>query len=104
MNLLPFTVYERLGLVDLKPIKMVLQLVNYSTRLPKGMVEDVLIKLRCVFWVDVLLLEIDMVVSPKIIILSRPYVATSNAPINYKDLKIKLTFENMVMELNVFNL
>ena len=45
-----------------------------------------------------------MVVSPKIIILSRPYVATSNAPINYKDLKIKLTFENMVMELNVFNL
>jgi len=45
-----------------------------------------------------------MVVSPKIIILSRTYLATSNALINYKDLKIKLTFENMVMELNVFNL
>ena len=35
--------YERLNLVELKPIKMVIQLSDRSTRLPRGMIEDVLI-------------------------------------------------------------
>jgi len=35
VNLLPFIDYERLGLGELKPTKMVIQLVNKSTRLPK---------------------------------------------------------------------
>ena len=43
--LLPFMVYERLGLEKLKPTKMVLQLDDHSTRLPRGMVEDMLIKI-----------------------------------------------------------
>ena len=42
VNLLPFTEYERLGLGELKPTKMVIQLANRSTRLPRGVVEDVL--------------------------------------------------------------
>ena len=45
VNLLPFTEYERLELGELKPTKMVIQLANRSTRLPRVMVEDVLIRL-----------------------------------------------------------
>jgi len=42
VNLLPLQVFERPG--ELKPTKMVLQLVNFSTRVPSGMVEDVSVK------------------------------------------------------------
>ena len=38
VNLLPFTEeYKRLGLGELKPTKMVIQLANRLTRLPRGM-------------------------------------------------------------------
>jgi len=58
VKLLPFTVYERLGLGELKPIKMILQLADHSTRLPRGMVEDVLITVgEFIFPVDFVVLE-----------------------------------------------
>jgi len=44
VNLIPFTEYERLGLGELKPTKMVIQLADRSTRLPRGIVEDMLIR------------------------------------------------------------
>ena len=43
VNLVPFTKYERLELGELKPTKMVIQLANRSTKVPRWMVEDVLI-------------------------------------------------------------
>uniref|UniRef100_A0A2N9H911 Integrase catalytic domain-containing protein n=1 Tax=Fagus sylvatica TaxID=28930 RepID=A0A2N9H911_FAGSY len=46
INLLPFTVYQQMGLGDLKPTSMTLQLADRSVRTPKGMVEDVLIKIE----------------------------------------------------------
>ena len=35
VNLLIFTVYDRLGLGELRPIKIILQLANRSTRFPE---------------------------------------------------------------------
>ena len=43
VNLLLFTVYERLRLGELRPTKTVLQLINRSTTLSMGAVEDVVI-------------------------------------------------------------
>ena len=58
--------YERLGLGELKPIKIVLQLVDHSTRLPRGMVENVLIKVgEFILPVGFIMLEIEVVMSPK---------------------------------------
>ena len=37
VNLIPFTEYERLGLGELKLTKMVIQLADRSTRLPRGL-------------------------------------------------------------------
>jgi len=87
---------------------MVLQLADHSTRLPRRMVRGVLIKVgEFIFWVDFIGLEIKDVMSPENeipVILSQLFLATSNALINCRDRKTKLTFENMTMELNVFNL
>jgi hypothetical protein len=43
VNLLPYTVYEQLGLGELKPTKVVLQLADRSVVIPRGVVEDVLV-------------------------------------------------------------
>jgi len=92
----------------LKPTKTVLQLVDHSTRISRGMVEDVLSKGgEFVFLVDFVVLETEVVVCPKNkipIILGQPFLFTSNALINCRDGKRKLNFGNITMELNVFNL
>ena len=38
------------------------------------------------------------------VILGRPFLATSNALINYHSGLMKLTFENMTINVNIFNL
>jgi len=108
VNLLPFRVYERLGKGKLKSIKMVLQLTDRSTRLPGGLIEDVLVKVGdFIYPINFLVLKTEVTMSPenKIpVILGQPFVATCNALINCKVGKMKLTFGNMTMETNVFNL
>jgi len=44
VNWIPYTECKRLGLGKLKPTKMVAQLANKLTRLPRGVVEDVFIR------------------------------------------------------------
>ena len=62
MNLLPFTVYERLRLGELRPTKIVLQLVSRSTTLLKGVVEHVLIEVgQFIFPIDFVVLNTKVV-------------------------------------------
>ena len=107
VNLLPFSVYQALGLGELKKTNMTLQLADRSIKMPKGIVEDVLIKVGdFVFSVDFVVLETQPVSNPKNqipIILGRPFLATSNALINCRNGSMKLTFGNMTIDLNIFN-
>ena len=43
VNLLPYSVYEQLGLGELKLNSLILQLANRSVIVPKGVVKDVLV-------------------------------------------------------------
>ena len=43
VNLLPYSVYKQLGLGELKPTSITLSLADRSIKIPKGIVEDVLI-------------------------------------------------------------
>ena len=59
-------VYKRLRLGELKPTKIVLQLPSRFTRLPMGMVEDVLIKEgEFIFSVGFVVLETEAVMTPE---------------------------------------
>ena len=75
--------------------------------MPNRIVEDVLIKVGdFVFPVDFVVLETQPVSNPKNqipIILGRPFLATSNALINCRNGSMKLTFGNMTIDLNIFN-
>ncbi|KAF5468959.1 hypothetical protein F2P56_013066, partial [Juglans regia] len=44
VNLLPYNVYEQLGLGELKPTPIILQLADRSIKMPRGVVEDVLVQ------------------------------------------------------------
>ena len=44
VNLLPYSVYKQLGLGELKPTNITLSLADRSVKNPKGIVEDVLVK------------------------------------------------------------
>ena len=46
INLLPYSTYLQLGLGDLKPTNMRIQLADRSIRIARGIVEDVLIKIE----------------------------------------------------------
>ena len=43
VNLLPYSVYKQLGLGELKPTLITLSLVDRSVKIPRGMIEDVLV-------------------------------------------------------------
>jgi hypothetical protein len=86
VNLLPYSVYFQLGLGELKPTSMTLQLADRSVKIPRGIVEDVLIKVdKFYFPVDFIVLDtepVQIVRSEIPIILGQPFLATTNALIN----------------------
>ena len=108
VNLLPYSVYRQLGLGELKPTNITLSLADRSVQIPKGIVEDVLVKVDKFYYpVDFVVLDTKPVAggtNQVPIILGRPFLATSNAIINCRNGVMQLTFGNMTLELNIFHL
>uniref|UniRef100_A0A2N9H215 Aspartic peptidase DDI1-type domain-containing protein n=1 Tax=Fagus sylvatica TaxID=28930 RepID=A0A2N9H215_FAGSY len=108
VNLLPFFVYLQLGLGELKPTSVTLQLANRSVSKSRGVVEDVLVKVENFYYpVDFIILDIEPTLHPSAnipIILGRPFLATANALINCRNGRMKITFGSMTVKLNIFNM
>ncbi|KAL6326255.1 hypothetical protein AAG906_004752 [Vitis piasezkii] len=89
VNLLPYSVYKQLGLGELKPTSITLSLADRSVKIPRGMIEDVLIQVDKFYYpVDFVVLDTDSVAKGTNcipIILGRPFLATSNAIINCRN-------------------
>ena len=108
VNLLSYSVYKQLGLGELKPTNITLSLADRSVKIPKGIVEDVLLKIDKFYYpVDFVVLDTEPISNEPNhvpIILGRPFLATTNAIINCRNGVMQLTFGNMTLELNIFNL
>ena len=108
VNLMPYSVYKQLGLGELKPTNITLSLADRSVKIPKGIVEDVLVKIDKFYYpVDFVVLDTKPIASEPNhlpIILGRPFLATANAIINCRNGVMQLTFGNMTLELNIFHL
>ncbi|XP_034707090.1 uncharacterized protein LOC117930558 [Vitis riparia] len=108
VSLLPYSVYKELGLGELKPTSITLSLADRLVKIPRGVIEDVLVQVEKFYYpVDFVVLDTDPIVKginyvP--IILGRPFLATSNATINCRNGVMQLTFGNMTLELNIFHL
>ena len=108
VNLMPHSVYMQLGLGELKPTNITLSLADRSVKIPKGIVEDVLVKIDKFYYpVDFVVLDTEPMASEPNhvpIILGRPFLATANAIINFRNGVMQLTFGDMTLELNIFHL
>jgi hypothetical protein len=104
----PYSVYLQLGLGELKPTTMTLQLADRSMKVPQGIVEDVLIKVdKLYLLVDFIVLDTEpvQVIGSEIpVILGRPFLAMANALINCRSGVMKISFGNMTVELNIFHI
>ncbi|GJV55741.1 DNA-directed DNA polymerase [Tanacetum coccineum] len=86
--------YEKLGLGEPKPTRMSLELADGSIQYPRGIIENVLIKVdKSVLPIDFFILDMpeDSRVS---IILGRPFLATGQAMIDVFNKKITLRVGN----------
>ena len=107
VKLIPFSVYQKLGLGELKPTSRTLQLVDCSVRESKGIVEDMLVKIEQFYNpVDFIVLDYQLVLHSRVhtpIILGRPFLGTANNLINCRNGRMQLTFGSMTLELNIFH-
>ena len=108
VNLLPFSVYEQLGLGELISTTTTLWLVNRSVKVPRWVVKDVLFQVDKFYYpIDFMVLDTHLVSNSNTqipVILIRSFLATSNTLINCINGVLKLSFRNMTLELNVFNI
>ncbi|GKA79424.1 putative reverse transcriptase domain-containing protein [Tanacetum coccineum] len=82
ISLMPYSMFLRLNIGELKPMHMCIELADKSTQIPRGIAENVIVKIdRFIFPVDFVVL--DMKEDHKIpIILGRPFLATAHAMID----------------------
>ncbi|GKA73536.1 putative reverse transcriptase, RNA-dependent DNA polymerase [Tanacetum coccineum] len=94
ISIMPYSLFKRLGLGRLKPIKMTIEMADRSMQSPKGIKENVLVKIsNFAFPVDFVILEI-MEDENVLIILGRPMLATTHAKIDVYGKKISLGVRN----------
>ena len=107
VNLLPYAVYVDLGLGELEPTNITLQLVGRSVKIPRGIVKDVLVQVeKFYFLVDFVMLDTQPIVNQGtqfLVILGRPFLATANAIIHCRGGLMTLSFGNMTVNLNILN-
>ncbi|RVW90223.1 Retrovirus-related Pol polyprotein from transposon 297 [Vitis vinifera] len=105
VNLLPYSVYKQLGLGELKPTSITLSLADRSVKIPRGIIEDVLVQVDNFYYpVDFVVLDTDPLSRKLIMFLSslEGHSCYSNAIINCRNGLMQLTFGNMTLELNIF--
>ena len=107
VNLLPYSVYVELGLGELEPTNITLQLANRRVKIPRGIVKGVLVQVdKFYFPVDFVVLDTQPVVNQGTqfpVILGMPFLATANAIIHCREGLMTLSLGNMTVNLNIFN-
>ena len=96
VNLLSYSIFQSLNLGELKPTSLTLLLADRSVKVPRGIVEDVLVQVdKFIYLVDFIVLDTQPVEACNSIpiILGRLFLTTSNALINCRNGLMKLHLE-----------
>ena len=103
INLMPLSIFKKLGLGEAKPSTVTLQLADRSIKHPRGVIEDLLVKVdKFIFPADFIVL--DMEEDSEIpIILGRPFLATGRALIDVQKGELRLRVQEEEVIFNVFN-
>ncbi|GER51584.1 reverse transcriptase [Striga asiatica] len=95
----------RLGLGEVRPTRMCLQLADRSIRYPLGIVEDVLVKVgKLIILVDFVVLDVgdvDENGKDHTILLGRPFMETTNTLIDVKNGTLNMTVSGESVSISV---
>ncbi|XP_062114067.1 uncharacterized protein LOC133825091 [Humulus lupulus] len=102
INLMPLSVFRRLGLGEARPVTVTLQLVDRSLTHPRCIIEDVLVKVdKFIFPADFIVLDMEED-EDKPIILGRPFLSTGQALIDVQKGELRLRVQGDEVVFNVF--
>ncbi|GJR06182.1 reverse transcriptase domain-containing protein [Tanacetum coccineum] len=99
INLMPLSVWKKLSLLELTPTCMTLELADRSVAHPKGVAEDVFVKVGKIYFLDDFVV-VDYDVDPRVpLILGRPFLRTARALIDVhgEELTLRVNDEAITM-------
>ena len=102
INLMPFSVAKNLNLGQNTPTALSLQMVDRSLTFPKGIIEDVLVKVdKFIFLVDFVVLDMEEN-RAVLIIFGRPFLSTGQALSDVKNGELTLRVGEDQMKFNLY--
>nr|GEW45060.1 hypothetical protein [Tanacetum cinerariifolium] len=106
INILPTSLVDKYDLGTLRKTDTIISLADRSTKIPRGILEDVIVKVDDFYYpVDFFVMDTESPykdVQPTII-LGRPFLATIETRINCRTGSMDIVFGNKKLRLNVFN-
>ncbi|XP_062093918.1 uncharacterized protein LOC133799948 [Humulus lupulus] len=102
VNLMPLSIFRRLKLGEARPTTVSLQMADRSIKHPRGVIEDVLVKVgKFIFPADFIILDMEEDANIPII-LGRTFLATGRALIDVQKGELRLRVQNEEISFNVF--
>ncbi|XP_016185615.1 uncharacterized protein LOC107627281 [Arachis ipaensis] len=102
INLMPLSMIRRLSIDKVKPTQMSLELVDRSLVIPKGVIENLLIRVgKFIFPADFVILDLEEEGDDSII-LGRPFLTIARAIIDVEQEQMTLRVNDEKITLNVF--
>ncbi|XP_016178354.1 uncharacterized protein LOC107620743 [Arachis ipaensis] len=102
INLMPMSMMRRLCIEEVKPTQMSLEPVDRSLVIPKGVIENLLVRVgKFIFPADFVILDLGEEGNDSII-LGRPFLATARAIIDVEQGEMTLRVNDEKITLNVF--
>ena len=103
INLMPWSIFKKLKLGEARPMTITLQLADRSLTHPRGIIDDVLVKVdKFIFPVDFIILYMQEY-KEVLIILGRPFLATRRAMIDVQKGELRLRVQDEEVTFNAFN-
>ncbi|KAK8680507.1 hypothetical protein V6N13_109450 [Hibiscus sabdariffa] len=103
INLMPKSVFQKLGIGEAKPTTVMLQLADRLYVQPEGKIEDILVRVdKFIFPADFLILDCEADEHAPII-LGRPFLATSRVLIDFEKGELVLRVDEEQVKINVFS-
>ncbi|KAK8670108.1 hypothetical protein V6N13_104869 [Hibiscus sabdariffa] len=101
INLMPKSVFRKLGIGEAKPTTVMLQLADHSYVQPEGKIEDILVKVdKLIFPVDFLILDCEADENAPII-LGRPFLATGRVLMDFGEDELVLRVDDQLVKINI---
>ncbi|XP_062110579.1 uncharacterized protein LOC133822317 [Humulus lupulus] len=102
INLMKLSIYKKIVLGEAKPSSIILQLANCSFGDPKGIVEDIMVKVeKFIFPADFIVLDMEED-REILIILGRPFLAIERTLIVVKNGVLTMRVQDQEVTFNVF--